>query len=79
MINLFVCMFCLEIFDKPSDLAEHCFFKHNLFIKKLVEVEKITTWKKMCKVCEGEILKGKLEEHADCKEYAKIVRYQKID
>jgi len=34
-------------------------------------------WKKMCKVCEKDIDPGDLVAHADCKDYAKIVRYVK--
>jgi len=36
-------------------------------------------WIKKCKVCEKTIEAGQLMDHAECKEYAKIVRYEKVD
>jgi len=36
-------------------------------------------WRKMCKVCDGEVVMGKLDEHKECLEYAKIVRHERID
>jgi len=36
-------------------------------------------WIKKCKVCENVIDPKNLGEHNDCKEYAKIVRYEKQD
>jgi len=36
-------------------------------------------WRKLCKVCDNPVVKGKLEDHKECLDYAKIVRSEKIE
>jgi len=35
-------------------------------------------WKKFCKVCDEPVLKGELEKHKECLDYAKIVRSEMV-
>jgi len=36
-------------------------------------------WKKMCKVCDGEIDPKNLSEHKSCLEYTSIIRHERTE